>query len=614
MLEMRPYEIVKVEGEAHAESVSANAWRWGLAVVAIVALLLRLLFIFQWLKTPLSQVPVVDAKMYNSWALAIASGHLLRERAFYQSPFYPYLLALIYKIFGHRQVLVFILQAFAGTATCLVIAKTAKTVFGALPGLVAGGIAAVYAPFIFQTGVLQKETWGILGFSLFVYFAIRAERSCRRSDFLLCGLMLGWTALSRGNVLLLGPLLAVWWFWRTRGAVIESVVFLLGAMIAVAPATAHNWMVSRDFVLINYPSGFVFYLGNRASAGGLGLWPEDISAIPAQEEIDTTRIAERGVGRTLKPSQVSWFWTSRALRIIRDSPTQWLGLMSRKAWLYWRDYEEPDAYDLQFISKVFPTFLRYPLISFGVVSVLAALGILICFRNCGLLLLITFGYMATALLFYISDRYRLPQVVPLFPLCGAGACGFYGLLRRKEWVRIYGSLFVAALVGGLCWGQAVPNRTTNEAAAWGMLAGVNYDLGLYKECLDSLNQGLSLRPPEVGDYAVTKGAVAAENLGDAAAAARLYETGARLYPRSASLYNRYGMFLFKQGRPREALLAFQRTVNIDPGAGLTFRNMFVVYSAMGDQKSALAAGRKAMELLPGDQEMSLAFKKLRQSH
>ena len=49
--------------------------------------------------------------------------------------------------------------------------------------------------------------------------------------------------------------------------------------------------------------------------------------------LDATEVAEAAVGRTLSPSEVSSYWTGRALGFITSQPLAWLRLTGRKVLL-----------------------------------------------------------------------------------------------------------------------------------------------------------------------------------------------------------------------------------------------------------------------------------------
>ena len=100
-----------------------------------LALLLRLIFVFQWSGTPYAEAPLLDAKCYDDWAQAIASGEIFRSTAFYQSPLFPYILALIYRVFGHNLLVVGLFNALLGAGTAALLTSLTLTYFGRRPNL-----------------------------------------------------------------------------------------------------------------------------------------------------------------------------------------------------------------------------------------------------------------------------------------------------------------------------------------------------------------------------------------------------------------------------------------------------------------------------------------------
>src|SRR4029078_12637983 len=93
------------------------------------------------------------------------AGAGMRLDVFYQAPLYPYLLGVIYAIAGRHLLLVRIVQAVIGAASCALLGLAAARLFsrpsdearGRRPGIAAGLMLALYAPAIFFDGLLQKS-------------------------------------------------------------------------------------------------------------------------------------------------------------------------------------------------------------------------------------------------------------------------------------------------------------------------------------------------------------------------------------------------------------------------------------------------------------------------
>ena len=481
---------------------------------------LRALFLRQWSRTPYYLFPRLDDQAHHLWALDILHGGLLRGRAFYQSPFYPYFLALLYKAVGVRPAVMLWLQAAAGAFACLVLARVAARMFGRRAGIIAGIIAALYKPFIFFTVFLLKETWIILGLSLFCLAALKAQDLKRVKDAFWCGLALGFTALSRGNVLLMAPVLPLMWLKTSPKNVVRLTGSLvLGMGLMILPATLHNAFASRDFVLINYTPGFTFFLGNNPEATGTTHFPLGISSSPSGEENDSVARAEKEEGRALKPSQVSRHWLRRALQFIRENPSQWLSLTGTKFLLFWTSRELPDNYDPLFLEKHTRTLLSWPLPSFPFVAAFAVAGFFLFFRGVQERLMLAFAglYMLTVIGTIVSDRYRLPMLVFLIPFAAAfvdriTTCASWKDLKQPAWA-LFGALPMIAVINA----PLAPYSASDEAQGFISLSETYYDRGDYAHALDAFYQAYSIAPKLMGKDGFIYGAAAANKIGDSGA-------------------------------------------------------------------------------------------------
>src|SRR5947199_10221250 len=118
-------------------------------VVFAVAFTLRIIHIWQMRNAPFFTLLMGDARGYDEWARRIAAGDWIGRDVFYQAPLYPYLLGVIYAIAGRHLLLVRIVQAVLGSASCLFLAVTARRIFSDNPGVAPGVMPALYAPAIF---------------------------------------------------------------------------------------------------------------------------------------------------------------------------------------------------------------------------------------------------------------------------------------------------------------------------------------------------------------------------------------------------------------------------------------------------------------------------------
>src|SRR4051812_15199714 len=81
--------------------MAPRSFRLYAAAIFALALLIRLVHVWQLRASPFFDVLMGDARGYDEWARRIAGGEWIGRDVFYQAPLYPYFLAVIYKVFGH---------------------------------------------------------------------------------------------------------------------------------------------------------------------------------------------------------------------------------------------------------------------------------------------------------------------------------------------------------------------------------------------------------------------------------------------------------------------------------------------------------------------------------
>jgi len=244
---------------------------------------------------------------------------------------------LVYFLCGHKPLVVQILQILIGSTSCLLFYLLGKRLFGNAAGWITGCLAALYQPFIFYDGVLLKGNITIFLELVTLLCLLRAvkpthprwagDRGITRESAAsgtlwaaAAGLLLGLTALNRGNFLLAVPVVLAWLWLQIRNRKTLSRLggfFLLGFALALAPSTLHNYMVERDLVLINYTAGINFFAGNNPMASGIHTSPPVIRTVPEFEENDARVYAERETRRALKPSEIGRFWYRKGFSFIK---------------------------------------------------------------------------------------------------------------------------------------------------------------------------------------------------------------------------------------------------------------------------------------------------------
>src|SRR5262249_37663481 len=145
--------------------------------IFLTALAVRLVHVWQMRASPFFSVLLGDSRGYDEWARRIAGGEWIGTDVFYQAPLYPYLLGVIYAVAGRHLLLVRVVQALIGSASCGLLALAAERFVSRRASVAAGLMLALYAPAIFFDGLIQKSVLDV--FFLCVGLYLIAEITVR---------------------------------------------------------------------------------------------------------------------------------------------------------------------------------------------------------------------------------------------------------------------------------------------------------------------------------------------------------------------------------------------------------------------------------------------------
>jgi len=460
-------------------TVEPQGWRW-FAILAGIALTVRLIVVWQLgQNNPGFHYPAVDSEWHYQWAKDLADGNWLGEGVFFRAPLYPYLLGIWIKLFGDGLWGIRIAQAALGAITTGLIGALGSHVFGRRVGITAGLIWACYGPAIYFESELLISVVAMpltLGALL---LAIRASgQDHRRWVWLAAGLLLGLSAIARPNILLAVPLF--WWlaarplshFAATDSRWSRAIAVTIGLLLPIIPVTVRNAVVGGDFVLISYQSGVNLYAANNANADGLTLQMPELhldESVGWNEFVRVTdSLASSIANRRLSPSEISSFWTGKAITAIADNPAAALGRLLTRCYYLFNGFEagdQTDIYEFSKYSSVLSLLIRKGVIylPFGLILPLAVVAIPVAWRNRSRgrpLIAFAALYLLTVIPFLALARYRLPVVMIAVILAAVGLWMCVRLVYRRDWSK-------AALAGGALIALIVIlNRPTVERIMW----------------------------------------------------------------------------------------------------------------------------------------------------
>jgi tetratricopeptide (TPR) repeat protein len=309
-------------------------------------------------------------------------------------------------------------------------------------------------------------------------------------------------------------------------------VFLAGTGALVALPLARNLIVSGEPVLISSHGALNFLVGNGPGANGVYRALPGITPDIGGQAADAKRVAEAAEARTLSTREVSAHFAKEAWTWIRERPGAATGLFFRKIWYVLSRDEAP-------LNFSFPWYRER---SVALKLLFVGPGLLVPFAGAGfvLALLASAGaerhtllvwtsfvpaYVVSVAVFFVATRYRLPALVALAVLAGAGVVAAWDAWRAHE-----------------------PRRLAVAAAFALPLAALSlWPTSLYDGAADE-EMHLVLWEIERGDAGVMKHA----------------ETAALEHPDPALFWLRAGRSFEAAGKSDEAIRALSRSHEIDP--------------------------------------------------
>jgi tetratricopeptide (TPR) repeat protein len=538
--------------------------------VFLVALLIRLTYLFQFKDATVFTVLVGDGLVYDEWARRIAGGNWLGREVFYQAPLYPYFLAVLYTLFGHDLLVVRLVQALLGATGCGLLALAGRRFFSDRAGVIAGLFIACYGPALFYEGLIQKTALDGFFMSLLLLLLAGGLDSFGGGRALALGLVLGGLSLSRENALILVPLIG-FWLWRffdgasVRTRLRAMGLFALGLGLILAPVAGRNYLLGGEWFITTAQFGPNFYIGNNAKADGRYTPLQPGRGDARMERQDATRLAQEALRQPLSPGEVSAYWTGQALAYIGEHPLAWLALLGKKILRVWNvaeltDTEEPEVYaDESWLLRGL-----YAIFNFGTLAPVALAGIVLTWsqrRRSWLLYFMLGGMTAGIALFYVFGRYRYVLVPILMLFAGAALAHAFDWARRREAVQLLpaGAVLIGAVI--LVHWKLLPADVPRAATYYNLGVRLSRDRK-FNEALMEYAKAHALAPssPEVNSM-----------MGDALAALGRYEeavahyrTTLRLRPEDAIAHFALGRALAQQGNTEAAIVEFQEALRLNP--------------------------------------------------
>ena len=419
--------------------------------IILLSVILRVVTVFL-LGNDIVDLPgIFDQISYHNLAIRVLEGHGFTfgelwwpitpagEPTAHWSFLYTLYLVVVYKVFGVYPIAARIFQAvLVGVLHPYLTWRIGEKMFGHKIGLIAAGITALYAYYIYYSAALMTEAFYITGILISLFLSIKlAESSAKQQDLKLgiaLGISIGITVILRQVFLLFVPFLILWIlisrFIRTRSLPIVSMIVSFALILLfILPISMYNQNRFGRFVLLNTNSGYAFFWGNHPIYG-----THFVPILPSgtYEELIPPEV------RHLDEAALDQELLRRGIQFIKDDPQRYILLSLSRIPSYFMFWYSPD-------STLWSNFFR--IISFGVVFPFMIFGLILGIKRIssedngqllellispqGLLLIFALVYSGVHILTWTLIRYRLPVDAILIPFAGLALSDIVQRLSRK---------------------------------------------------------------------------------------------------------------------------------------------------------------------------------------
>ena len=268
-----------------------------------------------------------DEGYYDDWAREIAAGALRRPVPFFASPLLAYWLGALHALGLGSTRGVFLANAALGVGAVAFTFSAARRLAGPRAALAAAALVALGRVVLVHLATPDKTALVLCltaaGLAAAAWALDAPGEGRRWPRWLAAGAVAGLAGLGHPLALVLVPAaaLAAAAAQGLRAGALALAPCLAGALLAVSPATLHNWLADGSLVLVSSSTGETLYNGNGAgNRTGLYQAPPFSGPTMAAEEGGYHLEAERRAGRPMTAGETTAYWTGQALREMAAEP------------------------------------------------------------------------------------------------------------------------------------------------------------------------------------------------------------------------------------------------------------------------------------------------------
>ncbi|MBN1593757.1 MAG: glycosyltransferase family 39 protein [Candidatus Coatesbacteria bacterium] len=565
---------------------------------------IRLTYLLQTGESLVGRLVILDSAIYQGRALEILNGQIVPTEVFRMSPAYSYFMAAIYWLSGTEQPnVVRLWQALLGAIGCGLTYLLGRRLVGGRTGVIAGISYLLCGPLVFTEGLIVTESSLCFFHLLFLMLLVIA---LERTSFLFSiftGLVFGFAATFRGNVLLYVLPLAVFFVLsrsenRRQRLLQVALPLFIGAAIPILVVTAANYHAEKDLVLLSSNAGFNFYIGNHPKSSGIfdKIEGHDESrGFDSLKDLDGRDFARAITGKNLSPSEASNFWFRATLDSASGRWCDFAFRLLRKCVLFLGAREIPQIYSYT-VAREESFLLRILPLSFAIMIPFGLFGLFMAFREGGeyrlVAALFTF-YVASIAMFFVVGRYRIALTPLLFVFSGAALSYAVETVKERNWRHLTAFIILVSVFAILPIATTQPHEKRMEISHFAKLYATSGETGAARQILErgierypedgrlyammgdiDLSEGdlgrairdysraTEVPEPDVGDFIKLAGALATAGKTDAAIVA--IDGGLRLYPDNVDCLIIMADLLQRRGEIDTAIRVLEKAHSLAP--------------------------------------------------
>jgi len=572
-------------------------------LIFLLAIVIRGLYLIDSSDNPTFHVPVVDSRTYDQIAREIVDKGNLTRDLFWQPPFYPLFLSLIY-LFSKGSILsIKVFQMILGGLTCVLVYSLGRKIFNKRIGLLAGIIAALYLPLIFFEGELLATGWAAFWSVVLVLgFLSTAEKPGFVNCFLL-GFSGALSIITRPVFLPFFIACCIWLIIqasrrKTLKRLLPKAILITAGFLAVSlPVGLLGYYTTGKIRILPFSGGINFYIGNNpdykktiALRPGHG-W-EKFIGLPQKYGINSIYEKEK-------------FYRDQAISYAVNEPVNFTKGLLYKTAQFFSSREIPrniNIYSLRKWSKLLRIGVwkakrfGFP---FGILLSLAVVGTVYWWRKIpGPLWLLMVLYPASIILIFVASRYRMPIVPSMCIMASGGCAALCQIVKKQEWAKIVtlSAVFLLVVVASSAFGPFHEEQLNYDAELYYFLGVALEERGQTDRAKEAYREAIRLKP-DYADVYYNLGVIIAEE-GGLEEAMKYYRRAIEIDPDYSTAHYNLGTLFQSQGKLDEAIWHYYQTLRVQPYDAYAHNNLGNALRRQGKLAEAIRHYRLALQFKP----------------